>query len=370
VKAAVMHEPGRLAIEDLVIDEPWPHEVRIRVAASGVCHSDLSYVQAAYPSPLPIVLGHEGAGVVEAVGEDVTYVAPGDRVVTCVSLFCGRCRQCLLGRPNLCTDRPRRPDGAPPRLALDGREVHQLRELGSFAEEMLVHENSLAKVPTEMDLDVACLLGCAVVTGAGAVFTSAAVRGGSTVAVIGCGGVGLNVVQAARLAGAARIIAVDRLESKLELARAFGATDVVDAARRDAVAAVLELTDGGVDYSFEVIGRPATAQQAVEMLALGGTATIVGVMGAEDSFAVKAWTLLRDRKVQGCTMGSNRFRLDIPMLADLYLDGRLELDALISERMPLEGLEAAFDAMHGGRAARTVLLLNEALAASTTAVAG
>jgi S-(hydroxymethyl)glutathione dehydrogenase/alcohol dehydrogenase len=359
VRAAILHAPGTVVVEDVrLAADLQPYEVLVRTMAAGVCHSDLSYADGSWPTTYPFVLGHEGAGIVELVGSSVSYVKPGDHVSTCVSLFCGECRSCLRGRPNLCTVRPRRGQGDEPRLTLDGTEVTQLREVGAFAELMLVHVNSLAVVPDTVPFEVAALLGCGVLTGTGAVFNSARVEPGSSVAVIGCGGVGLNVVQAARMAGAAVVIAVDQVASKLELAARFGATAVVNARETDPVARVLEISDGGVDHAFEAIGRPDTAQQAVKMLGLGGTATIVGVMKAGASFEVDAWTLLRDRVVQGCTMGSNRFRLDIPMLAGLYLDGRLELDSLVSRRFALSEVQEAMDTLHSGEVARSVIVFD------------
>lgn len=356
MKAAVLVAKNTVVVDEVAVDGALhPDEVRVQTVAAGVCHSDLSYVDGSWPASFPFLPGHEGAGIVTQVGSNVGYVKPGDHVATCVSLFCGQCKHCLSGRPNLCTFRPNRTAGDAPRLTYRGAEVTQLREIGAFAEEMLVHVNSVVKLPEEVPLDVGALLGCGVLTGTGAVFRTAAIEPGSTVAVVGCGGVGLNVVQAAVLAGASRVIAIDMATDKLEYAAKFGATDVIDASRVDAVEAVRDLTDGGVDYSFEAVGRPQTAEQAIEMLALGGTATIVGVMSATASFSVKAWTLLRDRKVQGCTMGSNRFRTDIPALADLYLRGRLELDSLITQRFRLDEIEAALETLHGGSLARSVI---------------
>jgi S-(hydroxymethyl)glutathione dehydrogenase/alcohol dehydrogenase len=232
MKAAVLRSaPGPLAIEDIDIAAPEPREVLVRTAAAGVCHSDLHFVDGSYPARLPSVLGHESAGVVEAVGSDVTHVRPGDHVITCLSVFCGNCSYCLSGRPALCQGKRglMRARTEPPRLSAGGETVWQFLDMSSFAEQMLVHENGVVKIPEAMPLEQAALLGCAVTTGLGAVFRTAAVEPGATVAVIGCGGVGLNCIQGARLAGAGRVIAVDRLPSKLELAQRFGATDTVDA---------------------------------------------------------------------------------------------------------------------------------------------
>ena len=231
MKAAVLREVNRpLQIEEVQIDSPAPHEVLIRTGATGVCHSDLHFVEGKYAIQMPVILGHEAAGTVEAVGEQVSYVKPGDRVVTCLSVFCGRCRMCLSGRPVLClrADVVRSPS-EPPRLRQGDTPITQMSELASFAEQMLVHENAVVKVREDVPYEQLALIGCGVTTGLGAALYTAKVEPGSTVAVIGCGGVGLNCVQGAALAGALRIIAIDPVETKLAMAREFGATDVVDA---------------------------------------------------------------------------------------------------------------------------------------------
>jgi S-(hydroxymethyl)glutathione dehydrogenase/alcohol dehydrogenase len=237
MRAAVLSRiPGPLEIVDVQVDAPGPREVLVRVAASGLCHSDLHFMEGKYECDTPIVLGHEAAGVVEAVGSEVAGLGPGDRVVACLSVFCGRCELCLSGRPALCQapERERSPD-QPPRLSRDGERVYQFARLSAFAEQMLVHEHALVKIAPEMPLDKAALIGCGVTTGLGAVFRTARVDPGSTVAVIGCGGIGLSAVQGARIAGANRIIAVDTFASKLELAQALGATHVVNGSTGDPV---------------------------------------------------------------------------------------------------------------------------------------
>ena len=357
MKAAVLREiPSPLVIEDVAIDKPGPHEVLVHTSAAGVCHSDLHFVEGKYIYPTPAVLGHESAGVVEAVGPDVTYVQPGDHVITCLSVFCGACEYCLTGHMSLCQSPDRqRPDDAPPRLAQGDSVVHQFLHLSSFAEQMLVHEHALVKIRQDMPLDRAALIGCGVTTGLGAVFNTAKVEPGSTVAVIGCGGVGLNCVQGAAIAGAARVIAVDRVASKLELARQFGATDVVDASAGDPVAQVMELSGGGVHYAFEAIGLKISTEQAFAMLRRGGTATIIGMIPLGTMVELPGVDFLGEKKIQGSTMGSNRFRVDMPRYIDLYLQGRLKLDELVSARIPLEEVNQAFDAMRGGEIARSVI---------------
>src|SRR4051812_24906913 len=248
MRAAVLSEvPGKLEIDEVQIDNPGPREVLIRTAAAGLCHSDLHFMEGKYPCPLPAVLGHEAAGVVEKVGDQVSYVKPGDHVITCLSVYCGNCEFCLTGHLSLCADKQavQRPLDGPQRLSRNGGSMIQFFELSSFAEMMLVHEHAIVKIRDDMPLDRAALIGCGVTTGVGAVFNTAKVEPGSTVAVIGCGGIGLNCIQAAKIAGAGRVIAVDRIAEKLELAKTFGATDVVDASDGQAVPKVLEMTSGG-----------------------------------------------------------------------------------------------------------------------------
>jgi S-(hydroxymethyl)glutathione dehydrogenase/alcohol dehydrogenase len=359
VRAAVLREVRKpLEIEDIGVDRPGPREVLVRTAYAGVCHSDLHFQTGDWLHPLPVVLGHEGAGVVEAVGSEVSYVRPGDHVITCVSLFCGRCEYCLTGRPHLCRKEGlTRGAGDPPRLHRGAERVHQFTELSCYAEQMLVHETGVVKITPDMPLDRAALIGCGVTTGVGAVINTAGVRPGTTVAVVGCGGIGLNAVQGARLAGAGRIIAVDRLASKLELARSFGATDAIDASAGDPVAQVVELTSGGVDYSFEAIGLKTTAEQCFRMLKAGGTATVIGMVPMGQKLEISAADLLAERKLQGSVMGSNRFRLDMPRYIELYLQGRLNLDDLISRRIRLEQINEAFELLKTGEVARSVIAL-------------
>jgi S-(hydroxymethyl)glutathione dehydrogenase/alcohol dehydrogenase len=362
MRAAVLHEVGGpLEIEELEIDSPGRREVLVRTAAAGICHSDLHFVEGHYPCPLPTVLGHEAAGVVEAVGDDVADVAPGDHVISCVSLFCGHCPSCLRGRPHLCAKQGvMRPADAPPRLRGSEGPVHQFMELSAFAERMLVHENALVKVSKDVPLEKAALVGCSVVTGVGAVLNTARVEPGSVVAVLGCGGIGLNAIQGARIAGAARIVAIDRLAPKLELARRFGATDTVDASACDPVARVLELSGGGVDHAFEAIGLKQTAEQCFAMLRPGATATVIGMIPMGTKIELDGFQLLLEKRLQGSNMGSNRFRLDMPFYLDLYLQGRLELDELLSRRLRLEQVNEGLAALRTGEVARSVVVMDRA----------
>jgi len=366
MKAAVLREVGGpFRIEEIALDAPGPREVRVRTVASGVCGSDLHVLLGENPWAMPIVLGHEPAGIVEAVGADVRSVAPGDAVVACSSAFCGHCDFCTEGRTFLCGGMGTlRGENEPPRLYKAGpgagREtVQQFAYLSSFAEEMLLHENSVVRISKDMPLDRACLLGCGVLTGVGAALNSAQVRAGETAAVIGCGGVGLSVIQGCRIAGAGRIFAVDTVPWKLELAQKLGATDVVLASGPGVPERIVEATKGGVDYAFECIGRGETVRDGIRMLRSGGTCLLIGLMPAGKEFSFPGFDLvLGAKKVMGSLMGSNRFRIDIPKLVRFYLAGRLDLDTMISERIRLAELDGAFARMQQGTVARSVVVFD------------
>jgi len=361
MKAAVLREVNLpLEVEEVQIDRPGPREVLIRTRATGVCHSDLHFVEGKYSISMPVILGHEAAGTVEAVGDQVNYVQPGDPVITCLSIFCGHCEWCLRGQPVLCTrtDVVRGRD-EPPRLRQGDMPMTQFAQLSSFAEQMLVHEHALVKVRDDVPFDRLALIGCGATTGLGAVFNTAKVEPGSTVAVVGCGGVGLNCIQGAALAGALRIIAIDTVETKLTMASEFGATDVIDASGGEVVQKVRDLTDGGVDYSFEAIGLKETAEQCFEMLGPGGTATIIGMIPEGTKIELDGGNFLRrERKIQGSSMGSNRFRIDMPRYIEFYLQGRLKLDELVSQRLKLEQINDAFEDMKQGEVARSVIVFD------------
>jgi S-(hydroxymethyl)glutathione dehydrogenase/alcohol dehydrogenase len=360
MRAAVLEEvPGELTIDELTLTDPGPDEVLVQTVACGLCHSDLHVIEGKLPMPPPVLLGHEAAGIVQAVGDDVTEFEVGDHVVGCLNVHCNRCRQCTSGRTFLCERRREltlRADGTS-RVRRGDQQVTQMSGIGGFAEQLLVHRNGIVGVPDELPLHLGALLGCAVITGVGAVFNSARLRAGSTVAVIGVGGIGLNVVQGAHLAGAERIIAVDLKHEKLALARTFGATDVVNGAESDAVAAVIEMTSGGVDASFEAIGLPATATQAIRMIRPGATAYLVGLPPIGASIEIPgAQVVLQSRGVQGVFMGSNHFKRDIPMLANLYLQGRLKLEELVAAQITLDEVNAGYDRMRAGTEARSVIV--------------
>jgi len=372
MKAAVLREVGKpLQIEDVSIGKPGPREVLIRTKAAGVCHSDLHFVEGSYSHPLPAVLGHESAGIVEAVGSEVRTVKVGDHVITCLNPYCGHCEVCLTGHMNLCiSPETKRGKGEEPRLFredLSGpngertgdTRMAQFLNLSSFAEMMLVHEHACVAIRKDMPFDRAALIGCSVMTGVGSVVHTSNVRPGETVAVIGCGGVGLATINGAAIAGAGRIIAIDRVPAKLELAKTFGATDVIDAGAVDDVAkAVVELTSGGVQHSFEAIGLKATAEASFKMLRRGGTANVIGMIPVGTKIELHGVDFLGERRIQGSYMGSNRFPVDMPRLVDAYMAGKLKLDELISRRIRLEEVNSAFDELKRGELARSVIVFD------------
>ena len=361
MKAAVFHGPKLpLSIEDVELDKPQDREVLIKTVASGVCHSDLHFVDGLYPYPAPAVLGHEAAGIIEEVGRQVTYVKPGDHVICCLSVFCGYCAQCMSGHPNLCSNKQatQRDPKDKPRISQKGKLVNQFLDISSYCEKMLLHENAVVKIREDLPLDRAALIGCGVTTGVGAVLNTAKIEPGSTVAVFGAGGVGLAAIQGARIAGARKIIAVDKFEGKLAMAKRLGATDTVDASSSDPVEEIRKLTGGGVDYSFEAIGLKSAAEQAFNALKPGGTATVIGMIPVGQKVEIDGYMFLTERKLQGSSMGSNRFRIDMPNYIDFYMQGRLNLDDMISRRGKLEDVNEAFRAMKAGEVARTVLMFN------------
>lgn len=356
MKAAIYHQAHEpLTIEEIDIDNPMDNEVLLRTAASGVCGSDLHIVDAYIPVQGPMVLGHEAAGVVEAVGSNVRYVAPGDHIITCPSIWCGECEMCLSDHPYLCDNRQGRPENAAPRLSQGGKPVAQFTNLSSFAERMLVPERAVIKVEKDLPLETLALIGCGITTGLGAVLRTAKVEAGASVAVFGVGGVGLSALQGARIAGATTIIAVDINEYKLATAMEMGATHVVDASSSDPVAAIRDLTGGGVDYAFEAIGNKKTAEQAFASIKVAGTAVLIGFFPWDAVLEIPASQFIMEKKLIGCRMGSNKFRLDMPAYIELYRQGRLKLDEMVTKRMPLDQVNEAFRLMKAGEVTRSVL---------------
>lgn len=359
-KAAVIEELGApFVVKEIEVADPIGAEVLVKTSAVGLCASDMHVAQDDYGFPLPAVFGHELAGVVTAVGPDVTEFQIGDRVVGSLVQFCGRCANCRRGRVHLCLrqEETLRAQGEPPRLTLDGEPLTQVFGLGAFSEYALVHQNQLVTPTVDVPAPQSALLGCSVLTGVGSVFNAARVQPGESVAVFGAGGVGLNVVSGAHLAGAAQIVVVDLSDEKLELSRTFGATDVVNSSSEDAVARIRELTGGGVDHAFEVIGLAVTQKQAMAATVPGGGAYFIGIVppGRELPVDVFQDLLIKQARVQGVYLGASNTKHLIPMLAQFYGEGRLNLDDLISQTIALEDINAGYDALRSGTVARSVV---------------
>ena len=362
MKAAVLHEVETpFVIEDVTLQGPGPGEVHVDLAASGVCHSDWHVVTGHFKRPLPIVLGHEGAGVVQAVGEGVTRTKPGDHVILSWAPDCGVCFYCLNEKPNLCDAfmYPRRNatmlDGTT-RIKLGDKTIHQFVTLATFAEQAVVPQDACVPIRKDVPLKVAALVGCAVTTGVGAAMNTAGVRPGENVVVYGCGGVGLNVLQGAALCGAETIIAVDRVPAKMDMAKNFGATHTIMAGD-DTTDAIKDLTHGrGADYAFEAIGIPAVHEEAIEALRPGGTLVIVGMPPEGSVTKLDAYPFVsREKTVKGSLYGSSSTRRDFPKLLNLYMAGKLKLDELVSQEYKLEEINEAYEAMLGGEVARGVI---------------
>ncbi|MHB8637545.1 MAG: alcohol dehydrogenase catalytic domain-containing protein [Fimbriimonadaceae bacterium] len=365
-KAVLLEVPDAPAvIRDVTVDSPGPNEVQVQIVASGVCHTDLTVKNLkGNGMAFPIVLGHEGAGYVEAVGEGVTHLKKGDPVVIAYRAPCEQCPACLRGDPRHCYMALR----AGPRIkrASDGAQCSQVLRCGTFATHTVVHAKAAIKMPATMPLDKACLIACGVVTGVGAALNTTPVARGSRVAVIGCGGVGLSVIQGARLAGARQIIGVDVNPTKLKWAKDFGATDTIDAKMGDPVAAVRALTDdgwdGGVEFAFEATGIPMCTEQAVKMLAYGGTATTIGFPAAADAVTLNLGDMAtgvywNKAGLRVCHCGDTLPSMDFPYLADLYLKGQLQLDRMVTRKIKLDDVEAAFHEMETGDVIRSVIVL-------------
>jgi S-(hydroxymethyl)glutathione dehydrogenase/alcohol dehydrogenase len=356
MRGVILREVGKPVevSDELTLRRPGPGEIRVRIRAAGVCHSDLSMCNGTLPARLPLVPGHEGAGEVVELGPGVTGPAPGTHVILSWIPPCGECYFCLGGQPNLCVSAR---GTAAPTLSAGGEQVHAALGVGVFAEETVVDARAAIPIPDDVPFDVAAVVGCAVLTGVGAVVNTARVRPGSSVVVIGCGGVGLNVIQGARLAGAAPVLAVDRFPDKLEAARRFGATDVTTP---DGLGdAIKELTEGrGFDYAFEVVGRSATIRQTWQATRRGGTTVVVGAGSAEDPVSFSAAELFAtERRLLGCLYGSGDVRTDFGRLLRLWQAGRIDLSGLISRRITLDEVGEAFTAMESGDVIRSLVTL-------------
>jgi S-(hydroxymethyl)glutathione dehydrogenase/alcohol dehydrogenase len=357
IKAVVLREVGQpTGVEELELRPLGRHEVRVRLAASGVCHSDLSLRDGSIPTLLPSTLGHEGAGTVTEVGDEVTTVASGEHVVLTWNVPCRRCPHCLRGEAQLCVHGYDHAYGDPYAHS-DAGPVWPGMGVASLAEETLLPAAAVVPVDKSLPLDQAALLGCGVTTGVGAVMRTAVVRPGDSVLVIGCGGVGLAAIQGARLAGAARIIAADRVAAQLPAATANGATDTIDASAVDLATAVRDLTGGvGVDHGIEVVGKPAAVRAAYDATRRGGKVTLVGAAGIEESVSFPALSLMADGKtIRGSVYGASDPARDIPVLADLVRRGRLDLEALVTRRIAINDVEQAFTDMAAGHGARSLV---------------
>lgn len=365
MKAAVLEQLNSpLVIEQVELGDPGDREVLVRLQATGVCHTDLHCIKGDLASPLPIVLGHEGAGVVEKVGPNVTELKPGDRVVMTVAPYCGKCPACLMGVPTSCERDPQTamlmgtmPDGTRRLRRANGAELNHFMAQSSFAEYSVVSESAAVKVRDDAPVDVVCLLGCGASTGIGAVVNKAKVKAGSSVAVFGCGGVGLATIMAAKMVGAQPIFAVDILDSKLQAAKEMGATHVVNASQQDPVMTIAAECGGGVDYSFEVIGNPQVITQAFHSVypRPGGLAVVLGLAPIGSTFSIEAWRFMREVTVTGCTVGSIHPQLDIPHYVDLFMSGILPLDKLVTARYPLDRINEAVEDALEGKVIRAVL---------------
>src|SRR5882762_4194693 len=358
MKALVLNALGHgFDVEDVEIAVPRGREVLVHVQASGLCHTDLLFATHDI-APTPSVLGHEVAGIVAVVGPDVTHARDGDHVVGSLAQSCGACARCLSGRPFQCQHPEstlRRPD-EPPRLSRNGHGLFQGFGRGGFAERALIHENQLAVVPKEMPFAQAALLGCGVVTGAGSVLNTANVRAGDSVVIFGAGGVGLNAISGARIAGASRIVAVDIQPKRLEAAKSFGATDVIDSTKTNLVEAVRDLLRGGADHVFDFVGLKSVAEQGLAMLSVGGGLYLVGVTKPEVNLDLNMFDAIGGQKrVQGVNFGSTNFKRDIPTYAELYLQGRMNLDDLVSKRIALQDVNDGYAALKDGSLNRVVV---------------
>ncbi len=360
MKAALLIEPGKpLEIHDVDIGEPGPREVLIKTKAVGLCRSDLHFVDGVYPYPLPTIPGHEAAGVVEAVGSEVGHVAVGDHVITFLAPFCGTCHLCQNGQQSLCVDpSTKRAEDDAPRLSRNGEPITQFLNLSGFAEKMLVHENACVAIDKDMPMDRAALIGCSVITGSGSIFNDCGLKPGETVAVVGCGGIGLSAINAAKIAGAGDIIAIDPVASKRELAIKMGATKTFDARDEDVVKQVIAATGDGVDYAVEAVGRTDSVQIAWKVLRRGGAATVLGMIAPGEMLEIHGPDFLQGKSIKGSLMGSAHFMRDMPKLVAYYLDGRLDLDTVIAERISLEEINEGFDKLRGGNAARSVIMFD------------
>jgi len=365
MRAAILEQLNTpLVIEEVELDDPKDKEVLVKLVATGVCHTDIHCIKGDLATPPPVVLGHEGAGIVEKVGKNVTEVQPGDKVVVTVAPYCGKCPACMMGVPTSCETDPQTAmlmgtmaDGTKRLRRKSGDELSHFMAQSSFAEYAVVEESATVKVRDDAPLDVVCLLACGASTGIGAVINKAKVKAGSSVAVFGCGGVGMAAIMAAKLVGAHPIIAVDMLDNKLEVAREFGATNLVNASKEDPVVKIAAECGGGVDYSFEAIGKPEVMTQAFHSVypRPGGMAVILGLAPIGSTFPIEAWRFMREVTITGCTVGSIHPKIDIPRYIDLFMAGKLPLDKLVSAHYSLDRINDAIKDTLEGKVLRGII---------------
>jgi S-(hydroxymethyl)glutathione dehydrogenase/alcohol dehydrogenase len=364
VRAALLEASGKPLdiVDDIDIEEPRLGEVRVRVHYCGLCHSDVSMIDGTFPFPGPVILGHEAAGVVEAVGPGITTVAPGDKVVLSPAPPCGHCYWCLRGEHSICTNASglssnTLPDGGT-RLSRRGQQIMRGLGVGAFAESVIVQENGAVKVPDATPLETACIIGCAVQTGVGAVLNTARVPVGATVLVMGLGGIGVSIVQGARLAGASRIIVSDPVSERRDAAEGFGATDAIDPTTQDVTAEVMRITGVGADYAFDAVGRAALIETGFWATRNGGTTVLVGAAPLDQvvTFAPVLF-MMTEKKILSSLLGSSNSPFEIPRLVSLWQAGRLDLESMVTARRPLTGINDAVEDLHAGKGIRTVLAL-------------
>jgi S-(hydroxymethyl)glutathione dehydrogenase/alcohol dehydrogenase len=357
MKSAIFYKPDPIIpVEDIDLLPPQKGEVLVKLSAAGVCHSDHHFMTGHFtPTRAPFVMGHEGAGIISEIGQDVKGVKPGDKVIFSMDSMCGKCMNCILGKPTMCLTYPRTfamPDGST-RFRKGKQEIYHM--VGTFSEYTVVPEDQVILVPDNTPLDKACIIGCAVITGVGAVINRAKVKVGETTAVFGCGGVGLNVIQGCNLAGARQIIAIDNFDSKLKSACEMGATHTINPTKENVIEKIMDITSGGVDYAFEVVGSAKLIELAFSAIKRGGSTIIVGVPSAKSKISIDAMDLLVDKAIIGSFHGNANPKFDFLWILDLYHSGKLKLDQLITGYRPLNEINQAFDDLLNGKAIRTIL---------------
>ena len=358
MKAAVLYKPGfPLPVEDVELQKPQSGEVMVKLSAAGVCHSDYHFVSGFFtPTKMPLVMGHEGAGIVTEIGRNVNTAKIGDKVILSMDSMCGKCKNCTIGLPTMCSTYPRTfkmPDGTT-RFKKNKTELYHM--VGAFSEYTVVPEDQLVLIPKDTPLDKACIIGCAVITGIGSVINRAKVQIGDTTAIFGCGGVGLNVIQGCSIAGATQIIAIDTVDSKLTKAMELGATHTINPKTTDPIEAIKDITSGGVNFAFDVVGDAEIIKTAFNSTCPGGTTVIVGIPPTNLDISIKGWDILLDRAIIGAFHGGARARHDFLWILDLYNTGRIKLDELITGYRPLDEINEAFDDLINGKSIRTVIM--------------